>query len=293
MKKIVKLFRAGNVLVTGLRGRGKDMLIANVVIRRKLPYVSNVNYGGEQYPLNLNDFDCGRNTYKNFIANKIIPYYFPYPDGTDIYISDAGIYFPSQYCSELNRDYGYFSTFMALSRQLGECNVHINVQNLNRCWDKIREQSDIYITCNRCIVLFGKFVCETVTIYDKYESCLNRVPPFKPPKVRLNNDRKLTLALTKQNYEQTHGKIQRRRIFFVNKSTYDTRVFKKMLEVEVEDPELDDLPEVVDEELPEDLRSHSPFTLDTSDENAAGKGNLAGKCRKFFSRFRRAPAEEE
>lgn len=293
MKKMIKLFRAGNVLVTGLRGRGKDMLIANVVVRRKLPYVSNVDYGGENFPLDLMDFDCGRNTYRNFITGKINPYYFPYPDGTDIYISDAGVYFPAQCCNELNRDYGFFSTFMALSRQLGECNVHINVQNLNRCWDKIREQSDIYVTCNRCVVFFRKFVCETVTIYDKYESCLNRVPPFKPPKVRMNNDRRVTVQLAKQSYEMTHGKIQRRKLWFINKSDYDTRVFKKMLEVEVDDPELDDLQVVLDEEMLEDLRSQSPFSLNTSDENAAGKGNLAGKCRKFFSRFRRAPAEKE
>lgn len=239
MKKIIKLFRSGNVLVTGLRGRGKDMLLANVVVRRDLPYTSNCDYGGEYLPLDLMDFDCGGNTYDNFITGDIKPYYFPFPDGTDIYISDAGVYFPAQYCNELNRKYGFFSTFMALSRQLGECNVHINVQNLNRCWDKIREQSDIYITCNRCIVLFRKLVIETVTIYDKYESCLNRVPPYKRPRVKMNEDRRLQIAMAKQNYVLQHGQIKRRTLFFINKSTYDTRVFKRMLEVEVEKDDLD------------------------------------------------------
>ena len=35
----------------------------------------------------------------------------PYPDGTDIYLSDAGIYFPSQFCSELNREYPFMAVF--------------------------------------------------------------------------------------------------------------------------------------------------------------------------------------
>lgn len=155
IKKIIRLFEDGNVCVTGLRGRGKDMLLANVTQRRQKPYVSNTDYGGVRYPFIPNDFNCAGNTYKEFISGDLYPYVFPFPDGTDIYIADAGVYFPAQYCNELNRDYGYFATFMALSRHLGKSNVHFNVQNLNRCWDKIREQSDIYIMCNKCVVLFG------------------------------------------------------------------------------------------------------------------------------------------
>lgn len=231
MKKIIKLFESGNVCVSGLRGRGKDMLIANVVMRRKLPYVSNVNYGGHYFPLHMQEFDCGGNTYHNFITGDLKPYTFPYADGTEIYISDAGVYFPAQYCKQLNKDYGYFSTFIALSRQLGSCNVHINVQNLNRCWDKIREQSDIYICCNWTRVLFGKLVIQKVTIYEKYESAVDRIPPYRPPRVALNNDRRLQVLMEKQRYRLSYGEIEPRILIYFNKSDYDTRVFKTMLEV--------------------------------------------------------------
>lgn len=230
MKKIIKLFRAGNVCVFGLRGRGKDLLMSNVVIRRNLPYVCNTNYGGDHKPLVMKEFDCGGNTYDNFILDNVKPYTYPYDDGVDIYISDGGVYFPSQYCSELNRKYGYFSTFMALSRHLGECNVHFNVQNLNRMWDKIREQSDIYICCNWSKMLFGKYVVQKITVYEKYESAVGRVPPYRAPKIRLNEDRRLQVQMAKQNYRIAHGEIKSRVIFYKNKSTYDTRVFKKMLE---------------------------------------------------------------
>lgn len=230
MKKIIKLFQSGNVCVCGLRGRGKDMLFSNVAVRRKLPYVCNTNYGGDHIPFNPMDYDCGGNTYDNFLSGKLFRYVYPHKDGTDIYIADAGVYFPSQYCGSLNNRYGYISTFMALSRHLGECNVHFNVQNLNRVWDKIREQSDIYIMCNWCKVFFGKLVVERVTIYEKYESAVTRVPPYRKPSVRLNADRKMNLHMDKQKYMIAHGEIKRRTLIYINKSTYDTRVFKEMLE---------------------------------------------------------------
>lgn len=230
MKRIIKLFRAGNVCVCGLRGRGKDMLFANVAVRRGLPYVANIDYGAEYIPFDPLNYTCGGNTYEDFISGTIKPYVFPHADGTDIYVSDAGIYFPAQYCKELNKKYGYLSTYMALSRQLGESNFHFNVQNLNRVWDKIREQSDIYIMCNWCTVLFGRWVMQKVTVYEKYESAVDRVPPYRAPKVRLNNDRKLNLAMEKQRYRTAHGDIKVYCLFYRNKSTYDTRQFKKVLE---------------------------------------------------------------
>lgn len=232
-KKIRKLFEEGNVCVVGLRRRGKDMLFANVVSRRKLPYISNTDYKASCsrfYPLELDKLDCGKNTYQNFIEGNLNYYSFPYPDGTDVYIGDCGVYFPAQYCNELNKRYGYISTFMALSAQLGKCNVHVNCQNLNRIYDKLREQCDTYVTCNRCIYLFG-FVIETVTIYDKYESCANRVEPFR---MRLplfaKKEMKNLLLIEKEKYRLQHGSIRRGTLFFFNRSKYNTRIFKEILE---------------------------------------------------------------
>ena len=228
MKQIIKLFESGNVSVCGLRGRGKDMLFANVICRRKKHYVSNVDYGGLREPFVPLQYDCGKNTYKHFISGNVNYYDYPWPDGTDLYISDAGLYFPAQHCNELNRDFPYFSTFVALTRQLGECNMHFNVQNLNRCWDKIREQSDIYIMCNRCIVWHG-WVLQLVTIYDQYDSAVKRVPPFRIKRPLFNPDRQLQWEMAYQSYLIAHGKIKSRILIYRNQSNYDTRVFKEML----------------------------------------------------------------
>lgn len=229
-RKIVKMFDKGNVCVTGLRGDGKDMLMSNVVVRRKLPYISNVNYGGKYIPLNFEDLSCGHNTYKDFISGNLKYYKFPHPDGTDVYLSDVGVYFPSQYCNELNRDYKFFPVYMALSRHLAAGNVHINVQNLNRAWDKIREQSDQYILCRWCIVLFGKIAIQQVRIYEMYDSCLRRVPPFRLSRPLLGGSRVDSYRQEKERYEQNFGKVQQRLLIYIHKSNYDTRIFKRLLE---------------------------------------------------------------
>lgn len=227
MRKIIKLFKKGNVSVSGLCGSGKDMLFANVVARRKLPYVSNTNYGGNWIPFDPEVLNV-KNTYKNFISSKLNHYEYPYEDGTDFYIADCGIYFPAQYCNELNRDYGYLATFMALPRHLGLANVHTNCQNLNRVYDKLREQSDIYITCRWCKVFFG-IVIQKVIIYERYQSAVDRVPPFKLSRPLLNPERIQTWEVQKQNYLISHGEVKPRILIYRNKSAYNTRIFKEML----------------------------------------------------------------
>lgn len=231
MKTILRAFNDGNVCIYGLRGRGKDLLMSNVCIRRKKAYVSNVDYGGSYIPFNPNAFDCGRNSYRNFIEGNLNSYVYPYPDGTDLYISDVGVYFPSQYCNELNKDYKYFPTFFALSRHVGLANVYVNTQSLGRAWDKIREQCDKYILCNWCKVLFGKVVIQSVTLYDNYESAVNKLLPFsvKPP-LFAKQETMMSLKLQKQTYECVHGKIQKKLIIYINKSNYNTRFFKEVLQ---------------------------------------------------------------
>lgn len=226
---IIKFFEDGNVCVTGLRGSGKDMLMSNVAVRRRKPYVSNCDYGGECYPLDLEKLDCGKNTYKDFLSGNVKPYEYPYPDGTDIYISDCGVYFPSQYCNELNKQYPYMAVFPALSRQLGLSNQHLNCQNIGRIWLQLREQSDTYILCRKCIVIFG-YVIQTVRIYNDYESCAKRLRPF-PVKVPLlaNNQVRTNVQMQRAMYEANHGIIKNGLLFYKNKSAYDTRIFRTML----------------------------------------------------------------
>lgn len=230
MPFIVKKFQSGNVCVCGLRGKGKDLLFGNVIARRKKPYISNLDYGGERYAFNYKDIDIGGNTFDSML-NCPKYYEFPYDNSPDIYISDVGVYFPAQYCNELNKKYQSIPYYLALSRQVSRNNVHINVQALNRCWDKIREQSDIYIRCVKCIYIpYIDLVLQKVVIYDKIDSAIARVNPCRI-KVPLmgDKDRILNAQIYCDNFYNQHGEVRDYWLIYFNKSKHDTYYFEKLL----------------------------------------------------------------
>ena len=164
------------------------------------------------------------------LKDRIKQYNYPYPKECDIYISDCGIYLPSQYCNQLNRDYEGLISFQALSRQIARCNLHINAQNLNRVWDKLREQSDVYIRCVKCYYIFG-FVLQKVVIYDKYESCLNRVNPCRIRKPLFASKKvKQDVELYLDNFYNIHGNVRSHLLFYKNKSKHNTYLFGDILE---------------------------------------------------------------
>lgn len=247
-RTIIRMFESGNVCVCGLRGTGKDVLMGNVIARRNKPYVSNLDYtNGKNYQvLDFDKIDVGGNTYKNLLTGNIKYYEFPYEQGSDIYISDAGIYLPAQYCNELNKQYPYLPTYFALSRQVSHNNVHVNVQHLARVWDKIREQSDLYIRCRFCWVPFGSliyklkqkpklkwlervplFAIQGITLYDKYQSCLDRVKPCRiSVPLMAKKEVKLQARMYLDKFRNTYGTIQNRLLIYRNRSKHDTYYFE-------------------------------------------------------------------
>lgn len=233
-KDIKNMFLDGSTCTVGQRGTGKDMLMANIAVRRNKPYVSNINYDGKSQNnhtwLDLTKLDCGNDCH-NFISGNVNNFEWAYQDGTDIYISDSSVYFPNYKTLELNKKYEGVINTLALSRQLGEANFHINCQNLARVWEKLPEQSDLYILCNKCKVL-GKIVIQRVTVYQKRQSIEARIPPLPRPhyglKGRSNFDRQ-AYELQRISYQAQHGEIKEYNMVYINKSNYDTRRFKAIL----------------------------------------------------------------
>lgn len=229
---VKRLFERHSVCVSGVKGSGKDLLTANVVARRKNDYISNIDYTQDEryHKLKFEDINCGENTYKDFIEGKVKYYEFPYPKGTDVYISDAGIYLPSQYCNELNKQYPYLPVYLALSRHTSRAGVHVNCQHLGRVWDKIREQSDLYIRCRWSYVLFGKIVLQGITVYDKYESALNRIRPCKiSVPMSMNAEAKQSARQYLDNFYNQHGSVKNHFLLYINKANYDTHHFEGVL----------------------------------------------------------------
>lgn len=230
-RAITLLFKKHNVCVCGMQGAGKDLLLGNVYVRLKKPYVSNQNFGGkykgEYYP---SAYNMGGNTYLNLLRGDVMYYEYPHEKGTDIIISDAGIYFPSQYCGELNRDFKGQPLFSALARQLGRAHVHVNTQNLGRVWDKIREQSDVYIYCEKCIYIpVVNFVIQSVIVYDKAESAQARVKPCRVT-VPLLGDKnaRMNARIYRDQFYNQHGEVKRYTLFYFNRSKHNTYQFEEV-----------------------------------------------------------------
>lgn len=232
---IIRLFNNHSCSVIGAKGSGKDVLTGNVIARRKKPYCSNCNYGYDYYPFDYNKV-VPDVSFCDIVSNNVKPYKYPFPDGTDIYLSDCGILFPSQYCNELNKMYPSLSTFMAISRHLGDCRVHTNTQHLSRTYDKIREQSDIYILCEWLIKPLIKFgiVVQSVIIYDKYESALNKVRPCRVRSRPLNScEANATTDVYIDNFYNQHGRVKRGLLIYFNKSKHNSRFFRDLFSGEV------------------------------------------------------------
>lgn len=94
---------------------------------------------------------------------------------------------------------------------------------------KIREQSDTYLLCNWCKVFFGKIVIQKVTAYEFYDSAVKRVPKFRIKRPLISFDRQFQWTMAKQNYDVAHGSIRPHLLIYINKSKYNTRIFKEVL----------------------------------------------------------------
>lgn len=226
-KSIIKDFKSGNVIVSGLKGRGKDLIFCWVINKRKENYISNVEYSSpkkkyKRFEFNKKVWELNGNTYNTMNEGKIKEFKYPYPDGIDYYISDIGVYFPAQYHKELDKDNKGAPLFLALSRHLGDCNVHCNVQRQNRVWDKLREQSDIFNVMTGAKV-WGKIIFVKWTRYTKEEAAENQV---KKPRFGIGKGARVA----RDNFKATNGEIKNKWLIGLLPFNYDSRRFKIMLE---------------------------------------------------------------
>ncbi len=173
---LVNEFRRCNVMVFGKKGSGKDVIFAHVIYLRGALHYSNIPYDQNTEVIELHEVNAGGNTFEDCINGTIRPFEPRFEEGCDIYISDAGIYFPNTMDKRLNELYPSMPVMLALSRHLYQNNVHTNCQAFDRPWKKIREQADSYIqvlgTTQRGEILYVK-----ILVYDKYSNAENEINP--------------------------------------------------------------------------------------------------------------------
>lgn len=216
-------FKNGNVIVSGKKGRGKDLLFQYVIYRRKDYYYSNISYGGKHKVIPLKEVSCEPNTYNSLINDKVEKTPHKFKEGKDIYISDGGSFLPSQMDSILHKFYPSMPLYYALSRHLYNSNVHVNTQNLERVWKALREQADFYPVCKRVYKWLPGFLIIKVISYDKYDSAVRGMLPLNK---RHNKESKNQFDL----YTAQNGDIRKFYVFVKKrKIKYNTRAFEKVL----------------------------------------------------------------
>lgn len=223
-KWLVEQFCNKNVFVFGKKRTGKDLLFAHVIHLRNAKHYANIPYNHNTEVIELKKINVGGNTFLDIIKGNIVPFMPNFNIGQDIYLSDAGIFFPSQYYRDLDKLFSDMPIFFALSGHLYELNVHCNCQELGRVWDKLREQADCYIRVLGCVWYRNFAIVDTIT-YSDYASAERKILPID----------KYSSEKQKAEFCAKHGDIVYRK-FQIYKSylEYDTHYFRQKFFMEID-----------------------------------------------------------
>ena len=78
-------------------------------------------------------------------------------------------------------------------------------------------------------VLFGKIVIQKITLYDKYQSALDRVEPCRITVPLLaKREVKQNAQIYLDKFRNTYGMVRNGLLIYINKSTYDTHHFERL-----------------------------------------------------------------
>lgn len=223
--RIKNAFKCGNVIVCGRKGYGKDVLFQSVINWRKAKYLSNLDYGGQFHRFSIDELELTPNTYNNFIKGDIVKVakneIF---EKTDVYISDAGVYLPSQMDYLLHRTYPSLPITYALNRHMFANGIHVNAQRIERIWKALREQADYFVLMRKRPLVLPFFLVLFTTEYDRYESARQELQPMDSH--LFNKYSKAEKDLFKAN----HGFVKNGLIIVSKRSLkYDSRAFHKII----------------------------------------------------------------
>lgn len=174
-------FQQGNTITFGRKGCGKDMIFNFVINHRRRKCYSNIQFNNRLCTTQrIDELSIAPNTYANFIDGEVTKVERDEKrEGKDYYLSDAGVFLPSQYNAALDKIYPSFPLYYALSRHLYNSNVHLNTQALGRPWNKLREQADSYIQALRTYNVLNIVYVTRWRLYDKYSSAEAEVRPYR------------------------------------------------------------------------------------------------------------------
>lgn len=225
-KALVECFSSANCLVFGIKGAGKDLIFNKVINARNKNCYANIPYNKELCTVReISDFSVSPNTYISFLENDVKVIDKINKEECDYYISDGGIFLPSQYSQDLVKRYPSFPIYYALNRHLTNSNIHINTQYLGRVWDKLREQAGFYIKAVKTQRILGCLITSFI-IYDSYTSASSQMRPYKITGLITHSESRAN----KEDFESKHGMVKEYKIIQRIKNVhYDSRWGHKMV----------------------------------------------------------------
>ena len=223
--ELKRVFEDGNTIVFGLKGRGKDLIFNKTINARKNNCYANIPYNKLLCTVkDIREFSVSPNTFENILNNDVQIINKNNMENCDYYISDGGIFLPSQYSNTLIKKYPSLPIYYALNRHLTNSNIHINSQYLGRVWDKLREHAAYYIMAERTTKIFG-FLITKFIVYDKYDSASSKLRPYKITGLLTHSESRAN----KEDFEAKHGYVKR---FWIiqhkNNVYYDSRYFHRV-----------------------------------------------------------------
>lgn len=223
--RIKGAFENGNVVVTGRKGYGKDILFQQVINWRNKDYHSNLDYGGAFHKFDIKQLELTPNTYHNFIKGDIVKVEKDNRfEKADIYISDGGVYLPSQADYLLHKTYPSLPITYALNRHLYNNGIHVNAQRIERIWKALREQADYFVLLRKRPLKLPFFMVLFTTEYDRYESARQELQPMV--NTLFNKYSKAEVNL----FKAKHGFVKNGLIIVPKwKLHYDSRAFHKIV----------------------------------------------------------------
>lgn len=223
--RIKSAFENGNVIVSGRKGYGKDILFQSVINWRKKPYHSNLDYGGNFNRFDIKQLELTPNTYHNFIQGEIaICDKNKAFEKSDIYISDGGVYLPSQADYILHKTYPSLPITYALNRHLYNNGIHVNAQRIERIWKSLREQADYFILMRKRPLKLPFFLVCYTTEYDRYESARKELQP-------MNNTLFNKYSKAERDLFRANNGFVKNGLLIIRKSSlkYDSRAFHHII----------------------------------------------------------------
>ena len=225
-KALIECFSSANCIVFGLKGCGKDLIFNKVINARNENCYANIPYNKELCSVkDIQDFSVYPNTFETILENNIVKIDKTNKESCDYYISDGGIFLPSQYSNTLIKKYPSLPIYYALNRHLTNSNIHINTQYLGRVWDKLREHAGYYIKAVKTTNIFGFLITDFI-IYDTYTSASAQMRPYKITGLITHSESRAN----KEDFESKHGLVKEYKIIQRSKNVfYDSRYFHRLL----------------------------------------------------------------